>query len=142
MPNRAIIHGCLVAIDCVGVLIVGEAGVGKTAVSLELERLGHNFIADDAVLIRRIYNQIIGSAPPETAGRLAVRGIGIVKRIPKGSELSCSIDLVVQLAEVNKTLPEMRIDEMLDGIPRTRLDVSKSTARQIEAIALKMDGES
>lgn len=142
MQNRAIIHGCLVAIDGVGVLIVGDAGVGKTTFCLELERAGHNFIADDAVLIRRIYHEIIGSAPAETSGLVAPRGIKAIKRIPQGSELSCSIDLIVQLNSDIETSPKMRLDEMLNGIPKISLDVTDSTARQIEAIALKTGRES
>ena len=142
MHNRAIIHGCLVAIDDVGVLIVGDAGIGKTTVCLELERLGHNFIADDAVLIRRIYNEIIGSAPRETIGRVARRGIGSLNRVPKGSELSCSIDLIVHLISNRETLPEMRTDEMLNAVPRQHFRIAESTAREIETFALKADRES
>ena len=137
METRAIIHGCLVAIDGVGVLVVGDAGVGKTTVCLELERLGHNFIADDAVLIRRIYNEIIGSAPPETAGLVAARSLKVVKRIPGGSELSSSIDLIVRLGSEGERLSEFGIDEILNGIPGKRIEVNGSTAKQIESFAFE-----
>ena len=141
MNSRAIIHGCLVAIDRVGVLIVGDAGVGKTTVCLELERLGHNFIADDAVLIRRIETDLVGSAPPETAGRVAVRRVQVVKRIPNRSELSCSIDLIAQLASGDTMLPELQLNEILIEIPRKRFDVNSLTAIEIEAFALETGHE-
>ena len=137
MRDLAIIHGCLVSIEGVGVLIVGDSGVGKTTICLELERLGHNFIADDAVLIRLINSELVGSAPPETTGLLANRGFKVVKRITMGLELSCSIDLIVELRSNREALPETQIDEMLSETPRIHLEVNGSAAKQIELFALR-----
>ncbi len=139
MHNRAIIHGCLVAIDGVGVLIVGDAGVGKTSVCLELERVGHNFIADDAVLLRTICNDLIGSAPVETAGSIAIRGVGVVKRLPRGPELLTSVDLIVELVADDETKLELPTNEMLTSIPRIRFNANGSTAKLIESFAIETD---
>lgn len=44
-------HGVLVSVADAGVLIVGEAGVGKSECALELITRGHRLVADYVVII-------------------------------------------------------------------------------------------
>ncbi len=72
-------HGVLVDVYGVGVLIIGNSGIGKSETALELLKRGHRLIADDAVEIRQVHdNQLIGSAPELIQHLLEIRGLGII----------------------------------------------------------------
>ncbi len=73
------IHGELVDIYGEGVLILGESGIGKSEVALELIKRGHRLVADDTVEIFRLSeNELIGRAPEVTRYMMELRGIGII----------------------------------------------------------------
>ena len=44
-------------------MITGDSGVGKSEAAIELIMRGHRLVADDAVELRRISGQLIGTAP-------------------------------------------------------------------------------
>ncbi|MDC7218348.1 MAG: HPr(Ser) kinase/phosphatase [Spirochaetales bacterium] len=78
---RKTLHGVFVEVHGTGVLITGESGVGKSETALELiGRGGNRLIADDAVLIKRLYgNMLMGySTNPAMASHMEIRGMGIV----------------------------------------------------------------
>ena len=52
------IHGTLIEVVGVGVLILGDSGVGKSEAALELIERGHRLVADDSVEIRRVAGNI------------------------------------------------------------------------------------
>ena len=61
------IHGVLVDVYGVGVLIMGESGIGKSEVALELIKRGHRLVTDDVVEIRKVSDDtLVGSAPDIT----------------------------------------------------------------------------
>ena len=72
------VHGVLVDVYGIGILITGESGIGKSETALELIKRGHRLITDDAVDIKEIDGELIGSSPRITIGMLEVRGIGII----------------------------------------------------------------
>lgn len=72
------LHGVLVDVSGIGILITGESGIGKSETALELIKRGHRLITDDAVDIKEIDGELIGSSPSITRGMLEVRGIGII----------------------------------------------------------------
>ena len=135
MAENSIVHGCLVEIEGTGVLIVGDPGVGKTSVCLELARLGHDFIADDAVEIRRSGNEIVGTSPAATRSMRAVRGVGI--RSMKCERDSTVIALIVELLNDEPIVLPLIPDNLLLSIPRRtiRSTVVTETAGVIEASA-------
>jgi len=72
-------HGVLVDVYGEGVLMIGESGIGKSEVALELIKRGHRLVADDAVEIKKVSDDtLIGSSPPMIRHFIEVRGIGIV----------------------------------------------------------------
>ena len=72
-------HGELVEVYGEGVLIIGDSGVGKSEVALELLSRGHMLIADDLVEIRKINKKTIsGMSPANIRHFIEVRGIGII----------------------------------------------------------------
>ncbi len=73
------IHGVLVDVYGVGVLIMGESGIGKSEAALELIKRGHRLVTDDVVEIRKVSEEtLVGSAPNITKHFIELRGIGIV----------------------------------------------------------------
>ena len=102
------IHGVLVDVYGVGVLIMGESGIGKSEAALELIKRGHRLVTDDVVEIRKISDDtLMGSAPSITKHLIEIRGIGIVdvKMLfgVQSVKEKQTIDLVITLEEWNKT---------------------------------------
>ena len=85
-----------------GILILGDSGIGKSELAIELVKRGHRLVADDAVELRKVSNrQIMGTAPENIRHFIELRGIGIVnvaRVFGVGAvKVSESLDLVVQL---------------------------------------------
>lgn len=76
-PSTAI-HAVLVDMYSSGVLILGESGIGKSEITLELLKKGHNLVSDDRVNISYVRGKLYGEAPELLVGMMEVRGIGIV----------------------------------------------------------------
>ncbi len=73
------IHGVLVDVYGIGVLIMGESGIGKSEAALELIKRGHRLVSDDVVEIRKVSDEtLVGRAPDITRHFIELRGIGIV----------------------------------------------------------------
>lgn len=71
-------HGVLLDINGEGIMITGDSGVGKSEVAIELIMRGHRLVADDAVELRRISGQLIGTAPEMIRNYIELRGIGVI----------------------------------------------------------------
>ena len=61
-----------------GILLTGNSGVGKSETAMELIKRGHRLVADDSVLIKRIENELVGTAPERIRYFMELRGIGII----------------------------------------------------------------
>jgi len=102
LAPRLTMHGVLVDVHGEGLLIIGESGLGKSEMALELIKRGHKLVADDAVEIKRVSNQtLIGSCPEVIRFFIEVRGIGIID-VSKMFGIQAiketqSIDLVIKL---------------------------------------------
>lgn len=73
------IHGVLVDVYGLGVLIQGDAGIGKSECALELVKRGHILVADDIVEIQRKRgNMLMGRCPSMLKHYMEVRGLGII----------------------------------------------------------------
>ena len=101
------IHGVLVDVYGVGVLIMGESGIGKSEAALELIRRGHRLVSVDVVEIKRVSKKsLIGTSPEVTRFFIELRGIGIidVKNLygVESVKMEQEINLVIQLEDWNK----------------------------------------
>ncbi|MDJ0275763.1 HPr kinase/phosphatase C-terminal domain-containing protein [Sphingomonas sp. 2R-10] len=74
------IHACCVAIDGRGVLIAGPSGSGKSDLTLRLIDDGAMLVSDDYTIVAARDGTLHATPPDNIAGRIEVRGIGIVER--------------------------------------------------------------
>lgn len=157
LAPRTAMHACLLEIYGVGVLLIGDSGIGKSEISLDLIRKGHCLIADDRVDIADVRGTLIGTCPETIYGMMEVRGIGIinVSRMFGVNSLSkrSEIDLVISLVQFrsDQTLERIgmkteHIEILNESIPLIKLPVSaaRSMAEIIETAVtnykLKDDG--
>ncbi len=121
LAPRTSLHACLLEIYGIGVLLLGESGIGKSEISLDLIKKGHRLIADDRVDIKSVRGRLIGTCPETIYGMLEVRGIGIidVARMFGINALSKSeyISLVINLVSFNPNEPMERIGMKTDRCP-------------------------
>ena len=101
------IQGVLVDVYGVGVLMMGESGIGKSEAALELINRGHRLVTDDVVEIRKVSDDtLVGKAPDITRHFIELRGIGIVdvKSLfgVQSVRETQTIDLVINMEEWDK----------------------------------------
>jgi HPr kinase/phosphorylase len=95
-------HGSLVEIFGIGVLIQGEAAVGKSEAALGLIKRGHRLIADDIVKIkRREGGYLEGFGIGMSRHHMEIKGLGIINIAQHygamGVQEKKSLDIVVKL---------------------------------------------
>lgn len=112
------VHGVLVDVYGMGVLLLGESGIGKSECALDLIQRGHRLVADDVVEIRKYPNgSLVGRAAEMIRYHMELRGIGIIniKHLFGVSAVraSKSIEMVIELERWD---PTKRYDRLgLDG---------------------------
>lgn len=86
--SSQLLQASAVAIEGRALLIEGEPGVGKSSLALALIERGARLIGDDGVTLAREDRadmnpaqdeRLIASPPPNTAGLIEVRGVGLVR---------------------------------------------------------------
>jgi HPr kinase/phosphorylase len=78
LAPRIVVHGVLLDIYGLGVLLLGDSGVGKSESALDLISRGHRLVSDDVVEIKRRGDVLVGTGPELTRYHMELRGLGIV----------------------------------------------------------------
>jgi HPr kinase/phosphorylase len=73
------VYGTLLDVYGVGVLILGESGVGKSECALDLIKEGHRLVGDDVIVARKIKGGLLMGYPSPIIGHhMELRGLGVV----------------------------------------------------------------
>lgn len=137
-----IIHASCVIVDNIGVLIRGPSGAGKSDLALRLIDEGAHLVADDYCDVAARNGALTAEVPPPIAGKLEVRGYGIVT-IPYITQ--AVIGLVIDLKD-NASIERMPKDPScrLDGMKVARAWVdptSPSAAARVRLLASTLKRE-
>jgi HPr kinase/phosphorylase len=108
LAERTMMHAVLMDVLGLGVLIVGESGIGKSECALDLIVRGHRLVADDTVEVRRRQEAIlIGTCPELTRHHMELRGLGVINVKDlfgiASTRSSKRVELVVQLERWDPT---------------------------------------
>lgn len=116
------LHGVFLEVLGNGVLIKGDAGVGKSELALELITRGHRLVADDVVELKHVAPETLeGNCPPLIRDFLEVRGLGILNiRFLFG-------ETAVKLRKNLKLVVELVHPEEVGEVGLNRLDMVAST---------------
>ena len=146
---RQVVHGVLMDILGLGVLIVGESGIGKSECALDLVVRGHRLVADDTVEIRcRAQSVLIGSCPPLTRHHVEIRGLGLLNVTDlfgiASTRRSKRVELIVQLErwEAGREYDRLGLDSTYQdlmgvNVPLVRMPVApgRNVAMLVEVAA-------
>ncbi|MEE1878335.1 HPr kinase/phosphorylase [Altererythrobacter litoralis] len=78
IPADLLVQATAVAIGGRALLLEGAPGSGKSSLALALIDRGAQLIGDDGVRLLREGDSVAASPPPNIAGKLEIRGVGIV----------------------------------------------------------------
>ncbi len=139
------VHGVLVEVYGIGILLIGESGVGKSETALELIERGHRLVADDVVEIRCVSGNILmGSGANKVIGHhMEIRGLGIINvthlfgvgaiRDKKQVQLICSLEEWDASKVYDRIGTEEKTMDIL-GVQVPQLDIPVKPGRNIPII--------
>jgi HPr kinase/phosphorylase len=117
------LHGVLVDVFGVGILLLGQSGIGKSECALELVRRGHGLVADDVVRCDwRPPGEVFGQPAELLRHHVEVRGLGVLNLRELFGVTAVRerkrIDLVVHLSEWNEQeeFDRLGVDERYHAI--------------------------
>ena len=130
------VHASTVATDGRAVVIMGPSGSGKSDLALRLLDRGFTLVCDDQTVVRKDGERLVASAPANIAGKLEIRGIGIVdmetvKDVP--------VALLVELTSEIQRLPDESRERPLLGVKLPLISIDAMTASAPSKVALALD---
>jgi serine kinase of HPr protein (carbohydrate metabolism regulator) len=130
------VHASTVAMDGRAVLITGRSGSGKSDLTLRLLDRGFVLVSDDQTIVKRDGSRLLASPPPNIAGKLEIRGIGIVE-MDHVSDMP--VALLVELTSDIQRLPDDSRERPILGIPLPLITIDAMTASAPSKVALALD---
>ena len=130
------VHASTVARDGRAVLITGPSGSGKSDLALRLLDRGFTLVSDDRTIVRKDGDRLVASAPPNIAGKLEIRGIGIVDM---ETAADVPVALLVELTSDIQRLPDDSRERPILGVSLPLISIDAMTASAPSKVALALD---
>jgi serine kinase of HPr protein (carbohydrate metabolism regulator) len=130
------VHASTVAIGGRAVLITGPSGSGKSDLTLRLFDRGFTLVSDDQTIVRRDGERLVATAPPSIAGKLEIRGLGIVE-LEHVSDVP--VALLVELTSEIQRLPDDSRERPILGVPLPLISIDAMAASAPSKVALALD---
>lgn len=130
------VHASTVATDGRAVLITGPSGSGKSDLALRLLDRGFTLVSDDQTIVRREGERLIASPPPTIAGKLEIRGIGIVE-MDHASDIP--VALLVELTSDIQRMPDDSRERPILGVALPLISIDAMAASAPSKVALALD---
>jgi serine kinase of HPr protein (carbohydrate metabolism regulator) len=130
------VHASAVAIDGRAVLISGPSGAGKSDLALRLLDRGFSLVSDDQTIVKKDGARLIATAPPNIAGKLEIRGIGIVE-MERMSDVP--VALIVDLTSEIQRLPDDSRERPILGVAVPLISIDAMAASAPSKVALALD---
>ena len=118
------------------VMVTGLSGSGKSDLALRLLDRGFTLVSDDRTVVKREGTRLIAAAPVNIAGKLEIRGIGIVE-VPHVENIP--VALLVELTGDIPRLPDDIRERPILGIELPLVSVDAMTASAPSKVALALD---
>jgi HPr kinase/phosphorylase len=142
---RQRVHGVLVEVYGLGILLLGDSGVGKSETALELIKNGHRLVTDDVVDIHCVNgNTLMGVGANEIIGHhMEIRGLGIinitrlygVRAIRDRKEIQLVV--ILEKWDSDKEYDRLGMDEQYMeflGVSVPKLEIPVKSGRNIPSI--------
>ncbi|NUR45755.1 MAG: aldolase [Sphingomonas sp.] len=130
------LHASTVALDGRAVLISGPSGSGKSDLALRLLDRGFVLVSDDQTVVKKNGARLVAAAPPTIAGKLEVRGIGIVD-VERVDDVP--IALVVELTSEIQRMPDDSRERLILGVKVPLISIDAVAASAPSKVALALD---
>jgi serine kinase of HPr protein (carbohydrate metabolism regulator) len=130
------IHASTVAKDGRAVLITGPSGSGKSDLALRLLDRGFTLVSDDRTIVRKDGDRLLASAPPNIAGKLEIRGIGI---LDMEAAADMPVALLIELTSDIQRLPDDSRERPILGVRLPIITIDAMTDSAPAKVALALD---
>lgn len=132
------IHATTVAIDGAGVMLRGPSGSGKSDLAIRLIHDGAQLVADDQTVLFVEHGRLMAQPPAEIAGKMEVRGVGIVRL---GPPVIAPVALIIDMVDIHDVprIPEFESIELIGhSVPRIYLAPFELSAAAKVRLALRV----
>ena len=130
------LHASTVALDGRAVLITGPSGSGKSDLALRLLDRGFTLVSDDQTIVKRDGDRVLATAPPTIAGKMEVRGIGIVEM---ERTRDVPVALWVELTSDIQRIPDDSRERPILGVALPLISIDAMPASAPAKVSLALD---
>ena len=136
LSSETVHASTVAAADGRAVVISGPSGSGKSDLALRLLDRGFTLVSDDQTIVRKEGDRLIASAPSNIAGKLEIRGIGIVE-VDHVSDVP--VALLIELTSDIQRLPDDNRERPILGVALPLISIDAMAASAPSKVAYALD---